>query len=678
MSAQKSASTSASAVFQGASGRVRVIIEGVKPQVDGGRFPIKRCVGETVRVEADIFVDGHDAISCDLLYRHGPNDAWQRTPLEPLVNDRWHAAFTVTRLGEYAYTLEAWVDPFETWRRELVKRRKAGQDLALPMLTGALMAENAALRAKGTDAQRLKTWAADLRAADPADDASYQTALEQDIAALMRRFPDAETVGRFDRELRVTVDRERARFSTWYELFPRSCSDDPQRHGTFGDCEARLPYIAQMGFDVLYMPPIHPIGLTERKGRNNSTVSEPGDVGSPWAIGAPDGGHKAIHSELGTLEDFRQFRDAAQKHGIELALDIAFQCSPDHPYVKEHPEWFLKRPDGSIQYAENPPKKYQDIYPFHFESAGWQALWEELKSVFLFWIEEGVKIFRVDNPHTKPFGFWQWAIGEIKREHPEVIFLAEAFTRPKVMHRLAKAGFTQSYTYFTWRNTKRDLTHYFTELTQEEGREYFRPNVWPNTPDILNEYLQYGGRPAFVVRAVLAAMLGATYGMYGPAYELIENTPREPGSEEYLDSEKYQIRAWNLSRSDSLRDLIARLNRIRREHPALQRDWGLRFHDIDNEQIIAFSKMADDVDDAVLVVVNLDPFHPQAGQLRLPLEEFRLDPEQPYQMHDLLSGARYIWQGPSNYVALDPQGVAAHVFRLRRRVRTEHDFDYFM
>jgi len=492
----------------------------------------------------------------------------------------------------------------------------------------------------------------------------------------------------YPKELAVVVDREKARFSAWYETFPRSCAkktpvaeqhreaSESGRCATFRECESRLPYIASMGFDVLYLPPIHPIGHAHRKGKNNRAYAGPDDPGSPWGIGSEEGGHKAIHPQLGTLEDFRRFVSKAREHGMEVALDISFQCSPDHPYVKEHPEWFRHRPDGTIQYAENPPKKYQDIYPFAFETEHWRELWEELKGIVLFWVEQGVHIFRVDNPHTKPMRFWEWLIGEVKEKYPDVIFLSEAFTRPKVMYNLAKLGFTQSYTYFAWRNTKWELTQYFTELTQTDLREYFRPNLWPNTPDILTEYLQTGGRPAFMARLVLAATLGASYGIYGPAFELWEHTPRERGSEEYLDSEKYEIKHWDLSRPDSLKDLIARVNRTRKENPALQSDWSLRFHPVDNDQLICYSKNSDDLSNIVLVVVNLNPFYTHSGWVQLPLEKLGVDPQVPYQMHDLLSDARYIWKGPRNYVELNPSIVPAHIFRLRRRVLREHDFDY--
>ncbi|MEW5709262.1 MAG: alpha-1,4-glucan--maltose-1-phosphate maltosyltransferase [Pseudomonadota bacterium] len=655
-------------------GRVRAVIEGVRPEVDCGRFPIKRVVGERVVVEADAFADGHDVLACVLRYRHEAENEWHERAMKPLGNDRWRGSFPVERLGRYRYTVTAWVDPFLSWRHDFA-RRSEPEDLLVAARVGARLIQEAAERARAPEAQALREWSECLAQAREAGEAR-RVGLDEGLAGLAMRYPDRRLAAYYGRELEVVVDRVRARFSTWYELFPRSASPEPGRHGAFRDVEARLPYIAAMGFDVLYLPPIHPIGRVRRKGKNNVVKAGPDDVGSPWAIGAAEGGHKAVHPQLGTLADFRRLVEKAREHGLEIALDIAFQCAPDHPYVKEHPEWFRWRPDGTVQYAENPPKKYQDIYPFHFEGEAWASLWAELKSVFEFWIEQGVKIFRVDNPHTKPFPFWEWVIEELKKAHPELIFLSEAFTRPKVMHRLAKLGFTQSYTYFAWRNTKQELTDYFTELTQGEGREYFRPNVWPNTPDILTEFLQFGGRPAFTCRLLLAATLAASYGIYGPAFELQEHEPREPGSEEYKDSEKYQLRHWDLDRPDSLRDLIARVNAIRRENPALQSDWSLTFLPVDNDQLIAYMKSTEDGSNLMIMVVNLDPYHAQAGWVELDLEALGLDPRSPYQMHELLSGARYLWNGARNFVQLAP-GMG-HVFRLRRRVRTERDFDYFM
>lgn len=659
-------------------GRRRVVVDRVTPEVDRGRFPIKRACGEPVIVEADVFADGHDALSVRLCYRHDQATAWNEIPMEFIGNDHWRASFPTSELGRYVYTVTGWIDHFATWRRNLAKKVEAGQSVAMELLMGADIIRKTVAPAGSDDATRLKQWVADLSASEGRESERVRLALSDELRGLMARYPDRSSAASYDHELEVIVDRVQARFSTWYELFPRSCSAVPGRQGTFKDCESRLPYVASMGFDVLYLPPIHPIGITHRKGRNNATVAGPDDPGSPWAIGSSDGGHKAVEPHLGTLEDFRALLKSAKAHGLEIALDIAFQCSPDHPYVKEHREWFRIRPDGSVQYAENPPKKYEDIYPLDFETHDWQALWDELESVFRFWIQQGIKIFRVDNPHTKSMAFWEWVLSRIQRDHPDTIFLSEAFTRPKVMYQLAKLGFSQSYNYFPWRNTKSELTTYFTELTQTPVREYLRPNLWPNTPDILTEYLQHGGRPAFMSRLVLAATLGASYGIYGPAFELCENRPREAGSEEYLDSEKYEIKHWPIDRPDSLREFIGRVNRIRRDNPALQHDWSLRFHPIDNEWLLAYSKQSSDGSNVILVIVNLSPYHVHSGWLELDLDRLGVDPARPFQAHDLLTDAHYLWQGTRNYVRIDPHSVPAQIFRLRRQVRTEQDFDYFL
>ncbi|MGB7951589.1 MAG: maltotransferase domain-containing protein, partial [Candidatus Binatia bacterium] len=457
------------------NGRTRCVIENVKPEIDCGRFPAKRTVGEPMTVEADIFADGHDVLAARLLYRKAGAREWTEIPMEPLVNDRWRGTFEVNEVGDYCYTLLAWADRFKSWRHGFAKKVEAGQDVALDLLTGAELVELAAKGARGEDRKRLDRSAALLRG-DQSE--AIQLALDGGLAALMENYTDRRWMITYDKELRVNVERSKARFSAWYELFPRSCAATAGQHGTFGDCIERLPYVAEMGFDVLYLPPIHPIGYSFRKGKNNSLDAGSDDVGSPWAIGAKEGGHKSIHPRLGSMADFQRLVAAAKRLDIEIALDIAFQCTPDHPYVAEHPDWFRKRPDGSIQYAENPPKKYQDIYPLDFESEDWQGLWSELKSVILFWCERGVRIFRVDNPHTKAFPFWEWVIREVKKDYPDALFLAEAFTRNKVMYRLAKLGFSQSYTYFTWRNTKSELTQYFTELTRTDVRDFFRPNLW--------------------------------------------------------------------------------------------------------------------------------------------------------------------------------------------------------
>jgi len=658
-------------------GRRRVVIEAITPEVDGGRFPIKRTIGDIVTVEADIFTDGHDAIAAAVLCRPESASDWQENPMQPAVNDRWTGEFTVSQIGRYRYAIHAWVDHWETWRRDLIKRIQADNDSSVDYLIGADLIDEAAARAQDADADWLRGQAKALRSLEDVE-LRRKGATASALGEVMLRYPDRRFASESERELAIVVDPVRARFSAWYELFPRSTSPDPTRHGTFADCEARLPYIARMGFDVVYLPPIHPIGETFRKGKNNSVTAQPGDVGSPWAIGSAEGGHKAIHPQLGALDDFRRFVAAAESHGIQVAIDVAFQVSPDHPYVKTHEDWFRKRPDGTIQYAENPPKKYQDIYPFEFETPKWLELWLELKSVFTYWIEQGVRIFRVDNPHTKAFPFWEWCIGELKRDCPEVLFLSEAFTRPKVMYRLAKLGFSQSYTYFPWRNAKYELTAYLTELTKTGIREFFRPNQWPNTPDILTEFLQTGGRAGFAMRYLLAATLGANYGIYGPAFELLEGRPVRSGSEEYLDSEKYQIRQWNLDAPESLRDLITRVNRIRRDNVALQHDWSLEFHPVDNEQLICFSKRSADGSNLIVIVVNLDPFHTHAGFVNLPLDEFHIEEDQPFQVHDQLSDARYLWNGRRNYVELNPAAIPAHIFLIRRRLRGEADFEYFL
>jgi starch synthase (maltosyl-transferring) len=658
----------------------RVIIAAASPEVDGGQFPIKRTMGEEVVVAADIVGDGHDVIVAVLRHRSIGAAGWDEVPMTPLANDRWTGRFTVTAQGWHEYTIEGWVDRFLTWHKELMKKHEAGQpDLTAELLEGAELVREAAELANGPDADWLRKRAR-LLAGTESQELRIRAGLNQDLVERMARYPDRRAASTYDRPLRIMVERERARFGAWYEMFPRSASSVPGSHGTFRDVEARLGYIAEMGFDVLYLPPVHPIGRAFRKGPNNTLTAGPNDPGSPWAIGAPEGGHKALHPELGTIEDFDRLVRRARQFGIELALDIAFQCSPDHPYVREHPQWFRHRPDGTIKYAENPPKKYQDIYPIDFECDDWKALWAELLDVFLFWIGHGVKIFRVDNPHTKPFRFWDWVINEVWTRHPETIFLSEAFTRPKLMARLAKGGFTQSYTYFTWRNTKRELTGYLTELTQSETAEYMRGNLFANTPDILPEHLQIGGRPAFMTRLVLAATLGASYGIYGPPFEQCVGTPVRHGSEEYLNSEKYQITHWDLDASWSLRDYIARVNEIRRENPALQFNRNLRFFDTDNDALICYGKSTPDMTNLIVVIVNLDPYHTHSGWVRLPVHDLHLGsgPAGSYQVHDLINDERFLWHGERNFVKLDPQVNPAHILRVRRKIRTEQDFDYFM
>ncbi|MDP8903942.1 MAG: alpha-1,4-glucan--maltose-1-phosphate maltosyltransferase [Chloroflexota bacterium] len=637
-------------------GRRRVVIENVTPSVDGGRFAVKRTVGDELVVEADAFADGHEEIRAVLRWARPGSEDWHETEMVALGNDRWRAVVSLDEIGRWRYDVAAWVDSFRTWQHDLQKRIAAGQDVTVDLLIGADLVEAAAGRAGHSapaDAMHLTDSAGQLRAGDQA------AARDARLTEIVERHPDRTHETTLDAPLELVVDLVRARFSAWYEMFPRSASSDPARHGTFRDVIARLPYVEELGFDVLYLPPVHPIGRQFRKGPNNVTQAAPSDPGVPWAIGGPEGGHTAVHPDLGSLDDFRALVDAAGARGIEIALDIAFQASPDHPWVTEHPTWFRARPDGTIQYAENPPKKYQDIYPFDFESEDWRGLWQALHDVFEFWIGHGVRIFRVDNPHTKAFAFWEWCIGRLKANHPEVLFLSEAFTRPKVMYRLAKLGFSQSYTYFTWRNEKQELTDYLVELSSPPVSEFFRPNFWPNTPDILHAYLQTGGRPAFIARAVMAATMTANYGIYGPAFELGENFPREPGSEEYLNSEKYEQRTWDLDRPDSLRPIISALNRARREHRALQANEGVAFYPIDNPQLLAYSKQSADGSDMILVVVNLDPFKSQAGALTLPWNV-------PVVATDLLTGESHAWPGNRASIELDPARMPAHVFIVER------------
>jgi starch synthase (maltosyl-transferring) len=578
--------------------------------------------------------------------------------------DLWQAEFIAATLASYVYSLEGWIDPFRTWRRDLRRWSDAGQDISAELQIGARLIEDAARRSSGVDAERLRATAARLSSGGSSPQLT-QLALDDELDALMSRYPDRRSASRY-RDLILHVDPRLAEFGAWYEAFPRSFAAEAGAHGTFRDCETTLlPYVAEMGFDILYLPPIHPIGRTNRKGKNNALSAEPGDPGSPWGIGSVEGGHKSIHPELCTMKDFHRFVAKAKEYGIDIALDVAFQCSPDHPYVREHPEWFRRRPDGSIQYAENPPKRYEDIHPFDYDTADREALWDELKSIFTFWIEQGVHIFRVDNPHTKPFALWEWLLADVKRQCPETIFLAEAFTHRAQRLELSKRGFTQSYVDFAWKNTKQEITDYLTEFTQTERKEYFRPNAWPNTPDILSDYLRTGGSEARAVRFVLAATLCASYGIYGPSFELGEVAPRtEPGSDEYQHSEKYEIKHWEIDRPDSLRPLITRVNAIRRENPALHSNNSLRFHCVDNDQLICYSKETANADNVIIVVVNLDPHRAQSGSLDLPIEAWGLRKNQTYRVTDLLDDMTYTWKGPRNCVELDPAVAAAHIFRV--------------
>ena len=646
-------------------GRRRVVVEWLRPELDDGRFPIKRVTGDSVDVRAAIHADGHDVLAAVVRYRVSRPDApprpWMEAPMEPVGNDEWTGRFPIEEQAPHEFTVDGWIDGFATWRKELAAKVAAGQPVSSELLEGAALMRAAAARAHATDDARWIGAQADIVAGDAHERSRADAALDARLAEAMARYPDRRLASAYDRVLGVSVDWERACWGAWYEMFPRSWGPDPTRGATLREAEAHLPRIVGLGFDVVYLPPIHPIGTSFRKGRGNALEAGPGDPGSPWAIGSEAGGHKAVDPSLGTIDDFDHFQQEARRHGLEVALDLAYQCSPDHPYVREHPEWFRHRPDGTIKYAENPPKKYQDIYPLDFECDDWAGLWRELKSVVDFWIGHGVLIFRVDNPHTKPYRFWEWLIGETRREHPDVVFLAEAFTRPKVMYYLAKLGFTQSYTYFTWRNTKPELEEYFTELAQTDVAEFFRPNLFPNTPDILHAFLQDGGPPAFEIRAVLAALLGGNYGIYS-GFEFCENRA-VPGTEDYADSEKYQHRPRNWEQP-GIKDLLTTLNRIRREHPALRASRSLRFCQTDNPQLIAFTKQSADRSDALLVIVNLDPASLQHGWVTVPTEDFGLSRDGRYDVVDLLDEGRYTWHGARNYIRLDPAVRVAHVFML--------------
>ena len=649
-------------------GRQRVVIENVSPELHGGKYPAKAVEGERLVVDADIFVDGADAVCAALCFRPSGSAEWQRSPMVSQGNDRWQGSFTAGFPGIYEYTIEAWVDHFLTWKKGLTKKIEAGQNVSLDLEIGALLVKEGVARAGKAEAAKLGAFASLLSSEER--DKAAAAALDRTLEQLMESNPDKARATLYEKVLGLTVEQKKAGCSAWYEFFPRSWSTLPGKHGTFNDCNRLLPFIAGMGFDVVYLPPIHPIGYTKRKGKNNALVAAPDDPGSCWAIGNLDGGHKAVHPELGTIKDFTAFVAAAEELGISVALDIAFQCSPDHPYVKDHPQWFKWRPDGTVQFAENPPKRYEDILPIDFESADWQNLWIELKSIFLFWIDKGVKIFRVDNPHTKAFPFWEWAIASIREKHPDTVFLAEAFTRPKLMARLAVVGYSQSYSYFTWRNNKHELQEYLLELTSPPLKHFMRPNFWPNTPDILHEEFQTGDRNRFIIRMVLASTLSSNYGMYGPAYELCEYLPVPGSREDYLDSEKYEIRQWDIDRPGNIRAEITRINRIRKENSALQQTSDITFVRIEaspgqeNDQLMGYLKRSDDGRNSILTVVSLDSSNTQGGWLRFPLERFNMPHDSQFKVEDLLSGIHYDWNGEWNYVAVNPWIIPAHIFRV--------------
>lgn len=639
------------------NGQSRIIIENVQPQVENGLYAAKRTVGERVDITADIFADGHDHIRARILYKSVGEPSWKSLEMTHEGNDSWHASFYVEKKAEYRFTVVAWIDHFDTWYDGLKKKIAAGVDVWLELQEGAIMLQTLS----GGKNETLLKWATRLN--DPEHYNNNLKAIAQsDFQEIVHANPLVEFETVYEKELIITVEHSKANFSTWYEIFPRSAGRDG-KHGTFQDVIKLLPRVAAMGFDVLYMPPIHPIGKLNRKGKNNTVKSLEGEPGSPWAIGSDEGGHKAVHQALGTLEDYKKLITSARKLNIDIALDLAFQCAPDHPYVKEHPEWFKSRPDGSIQYAENPPKKYQDIYPFNFECDEWQALWQELKSVIIFWIEQGVKIFRVDNPHTKPIPFWQWVIAEINKDYEDIIFLSEAFTRPKIMASLARVGFTQSYTYFTWRVNKTEIIEYMTELVKGPSRDYFRPNFWPNTPDILPFHLQHQDENIFIIRLILAATLSSNYGLYGPAYEFCDNTPIE-GREEYFNSEKFEIKQYDWKKTSRMTDIISIINKARKEHRALQSTWNIQFCPIENKNLLAFLKATDDLSSIMLIVITLDPHTKQSGYVQLPKAKLNIKDQINIKLHDLVTEDRYTWTQEWNFVALDPYKLPFHLFKL--------------
>src|SRR5256714_5319524 len=640
------------------------VIENIRPLIDGGRYPAKRIVEDDLAVEADVFKDGHDVVAAALKWRLVGEPRWHETTMSLVDNDRWRGICSLNEIGVYEYTVEAWTDTFRSWRDEVTKKFEAGiSDLTAETLEGAALIEAAGKRAHvADDSARLRELSESIRSADHAQINNIVHSGELEV--LMATYPDRSWATQYAPPPRVIVERKEAQIAAWYEFFPRSAEGRRDRGSTFRDCLPRVDDARAMGFNVIYFPPIHPIGHTNRKGRNNAIISEPDDPGVPWAIGSEAGGHKAVEPSLGTLEDFDWLQKKVRKRGMEIALDFAINCSPDHPYVKEHPDWFYQRPDGPIKYAENPPKKYEDIFPLNFRCENWRDLWAEMKNVVLFWAEHGVRIFRVDNPHTKPVAFWEYVIGGVRQKYPDAIFLSEAFTRPKMMKALAKAGFNQSYTYFTWRNSKRELIEYFTELNQTEMSEYFRPNLWPNTPDILPFVLQEGGRTAFMIRVLLAATLSPLYGIYS-GYELCENEAL-PGREEYLDSEKYQFKERDWNAPGNIKDWISRLNKIRKQNRALQLYTNLRFHHADNEAVLFYSKMTAARDNIILVVVNLDPHRKQNSFVHVPVEQFGQMESDEYRVQDLLSGTTYTWRGQRNYVELDSAVQPAHIFLVRR------------
>ena len=639
--------------------QTRIIIENVSPQLDGGKFAIKRITGQKVKVTADVFPDGHDIIACCVKYKHENDEKWTEVRMHPTENDEYTESFTTEKQGLYFYFVEGWVDYALNWQHGTERKIHDNQFVKSELLEGAEYV-NAIIKQVNAEEKAFLKQAAAYFSNEKEYAKAVEVATSAELTAIFTKYP-TKTLSNKSDELQVYVDRKKALFSTWYEFFPRSASSKPNTHGTFKDCEALLPRVAEMGFDTLYFPPIHPIGEVNRKGKNNATNAQVGDVGSPWGIGSHLGGHKATHPELGSIDDFKQLVKKAQDLGIEVAMDYALQAAPDHPYVKDFPQWFKWRPDGTVQYAENPPKKYQDIQPIYFESNDWKNLWKELLDAALFWIEEcNIKIYRVDNPHTKPFYFWGWLIGEIKKKHPDVLFLAEAFTRPKIMNELAKQGFSQSYTYFTWRNSKKELTDYVTELTTTKQKEFYRPNFWPNTPDINPFALQSGNESVHLQKYFLAATLSSSVGLYGPVFEYRVCDPMAPGKEEYLNSEKYEFYQWDWTVRNKITALITTINHIRKENESLQQTNNIVFCDTNNDNIMAYYKYDDDQKNKTLMVVSLDGISRQNAMIRIPIEKMG---QNPLNITDLITGNSYQWAQLWNYVELTPE-MPFHLFKI--------------
>lgn len=640
------------------TGLNRVIITNIYPQIDCGRFPIKRILGDKITIEVDIFADGHDEITAFMFYKHIRDYKFTKIPIYYLDNDRWRVEFIAKKLGIYQYYIHAYIDNFKTLRKKIIDKKSFQQDISLEIKEAQRLIESALDYYFKIQSKNEYHYLSTIK-----DKSISEWIADSQLIQVMSQCVDERLISECVMQ-KIIVERPLANFSAWYELFPRSLGKDKETHGTFNDVINHLPYIKNMGFDIIYLPPIHPIGKKNRKGKNNAITALADEPGSPWAIGNEQGGHFVIHPQLGTLQDFKTLIQTAKQNGMEIALDFALQCSADHPYLKTHPEWFKIREDGSLQYAENPPKKYQDIYPFNFNSEDWVNLWYEIQSILEYWIQIGVTIFRVDNPHTKPFNLWRWLILELKKEYPETIFLSEAFTRPNVKYYLAKCGFSQSYTYFTWRNSKQELMDYFNELNNEPLRQYFRPNLWTNTPDILHVYLQQGGKAAFKIRLTLAATLGSNYGIYGPAFEYCINTPVKEGSEEYLDSEKYEIRHWPIAdkNQSGIQSYISLINTIRKQHQALQNFNSLKFQTINNDNIIAYSKHDLAHHDILFIIINLDYDNSQSGDLSIDLSHIGINSEvESFKLTDLLSGKIFTPQKNQCLLKFEPDSCVAYL-----------------